>query len=240
MRLALSLVYWGMLALSAIALFPVALLLWALTRPFDPRGVVLHRFTSLWAWAYTFFNPIWRIEVSGRERFRPDQTYVVVANHQSLLDILVLFRLFRHFRWVSKVENFRIPLVGQVMRLNRYIEIERGKADSVRRMLRACEQALGEGNSVLIFPEGTRSETGALRPFKIGAFELARTSRCPILPVVIDGTARALPKRGIVLQGRHAIRVEVLEEIPPDDFKDLTSAQLAQRVREQIAAALAR
>ena len=158
----------------------------------------------------------------GRERFREDRTYVVVANHQSLVDILVLFRLFRHFRWVSKVENFRIPLVGQVMRMNRYIEIDRGKADSVRRMLRACEEALREGNSVLIFPEGTRSETGELRPFKIGAFELARSSRCPILPVVVDGTARALPKRGIVLQGRCEIRVEVLDEIPPDDFKDLT------------------
>jgi len=93
---------------------------------------------------------------------------------------------------------------------------------------------------VLIFPEGTRSETGALRPFKTGAFELARSSRCPILPVVVDGTARALPKRGIVLQGRCEIRVEVLDEIPPDDFKDLTTTQLAARVREQIATALGR
>jgi 1-acyl-sn-glycerol-3-phosphate acyltransferase len=234
----LSLVYWGLFALSAIAIFPLAVLVWLATRPFDRRGVVLHRFTSRWAWLYTALNPAWRVSVTGREKFRPDRTYVVVANHQSLLDILVLFRLFRHFRWVSKVENFRIPLVGQVMRMNRYIEIERGKADSVRRMLRACEAALGEGNSVLIFPEGTRSETGELRPFKIGAFELARSSRCPILPVVVDGTARALPKRGIVLQGRCRIRVEVLDEIPPDDFKDLTAAQLAARVREQIAAAL--
>jgi 1-acyl-sn-glycerol-3-phosphate acyltransferase len=239
MRLVLSLVYWGLFALSAIAIFPVAFVLWALTRPFDRRGAALHRFTSRWAWLYTFFNPAWRVEVVGREKFRADRTYVVVANHQSLLDILVLFRLFRHFRWVSKLENFRIPLVGQVMRMNRYIELERGKADSVRRMLRACEQALAEGNSVMIFPEGTRSETGELRPFKTGAFELARSSGCPILPVAIDGTARALPKRGIVLQGRHAIRVEVLDEIPPDDFKDLTSAQLAARVREQIAAVLA-
>jgi 1-acyl-sn-glycerol-3-phosphate acyltransferase len=240
MRLVLSLVYWGMFALSAIAIFPIALLLWALTRPLDRRGVALHWFTSRWAWLYTFLNPAWRVRVSGREKFRRDRTYVVVANHQSLLDILVLFRLFRHFRWVSKVENFRIPLVGWVMRMNRYIELERGKADSVRRMLRTCEQSLAEGNSVLMFPEGTRSETGELRPFKVGAFELARSSRCPILPVAVDGTARALPKRGIVLQGRCAIRVEVLDEIPPDDFKDLSSAELAARVRGQIAAALAR
>jgi 1-acyl-sn-glycerol-3-phosphate acyltransferase len=239
-RLVLSLIYWTLFAASAVAIFPVAFALWAVTRPFDRRGVVLHRFTSVWAWMYTFLNPAWRVRVIGRERFRPDATYVVVANHQSLLDILVLFRLFRHFRWVSKIENFRIPVVGWLMRLNRYIELERGKAESVRRMLRACERALAEGNSLLIFPEGTRSETGELRPFKTGAFELARASGCPILPVVIDGTARALPKHGIVLQGRHAIRVEVLDEIPPDDWKDLSSAELAARVRERIAAALAR
>jgi 1-acyl-sn-glycerol-3-phosphate acyltransferase len=240
MRLIGSVVYWGLFAASAIAIFPLAALVWLLTLPFDPRRIVLHAFTSGWAWIYTALNPAWRVSVLGREKFRTDRTYVVVANHQSLLDILVLFRLFRHFRWVSKVENFRIPLVGQVMRMNRYIELERGKADSVRRMLRACEEALAAKNSVLIFPEGTRSETGELRPFKIGAFELARSSRCPILPVVVRGTARALPKRGIVLQGRCEIRVEVLDEIPPDDFKDLTTAQLAARVREQIAAALAR
>jgi 1-acyl-sn-glycerol-3-phosphate acyltransferase len=240
MRLVLSLVYWGLFALSAIAIFPLALAIWALSRPFDRRGVALHWFTSRWAWLYTVLNPAWRVQVVGRERFRPGQTYVVVANHQSLLDILVLFRLFRHFRWVSKVENFRIPVVGWVMRLNRYVELERGKAESVRRMLRACEQELREGSSILMFPEGTRSETGELRPFKTGAFELARSSGCPILPVVVDGTAQALPKHGLVLQGRHEIRVEVLEEIPPDDFKDLTAAQLAQTVRERIAAALAR
>lgn len=240
MRLVLSLVYWGLFAASAIAIFPIAVAVWLATLPFDRRGVALHAFTSRWAWLYTLLNPAWRVRVLGREKFRPQRTYVVVANHQSLLDILVLFRLFRHFRWVSKLENFRIPVVGWLMRMNRYIELERGKSESIRRMMSACEQALAQGNSLLIFPEGTRSESGALRPFKTGAFELARNARCPILPVVVDGTSRALPKHGLVLQGRHSIRVEVLDEIPPDEFKDLSSAQLAEKVRERIAAALAR
>ncbi len=238
MRLVLSAAYWAFFALSVIALFPIAVVLWALTRPFDRRGVVLHRFTSWWGWMYSACNPGWRIEVTGRERFRPDEVYVVVANHQSLLDILVLFRLFRHFRWVSKVENFRIPFVGQVMRMNRYIEIVRGRRESVRRMMRQCTESLNAGSSVLIFPEGTRSETGELRPFKPGAFELARVTGRPILPVVVSGTAGALPKRGFVLRGRHDIRVEVLEEIPADELKDLTPQQLSARVRERIAARL--
>jgi 1-acyl-sn-glycerol-3-phosphate acyltransferase len=238
LRAAGSLFFWAAIVVTSAALFPVAVLIALVTAPFDRRRRLLHLFTCFWASLYSWLNPAWRVYVVGREHVRPDIAYVMVANHLSFLDILVLFRLFRHFRWVSKLENFRIPLVGWVMRMNRYIELERGKADSVRRMLRTCEKSLAERSSVLIFPEGTRSETGELRPFKVGAFELARSSRCPILPVAVDGTARALPKRGIVLQGRCAIRVQVLDEIPPDDFKDLSSAELAARVRQQIAAAL--
>src|SRR5881409_144730 len=97
-RRALSLVFWLFLAASSIALFPVALLLWAATAPFDRRRVLLHRFTCFWASLYTWFNPAWRVRVEGRDRIRPDAAYVMVANHQSLLDILVLFRLFVHFK----------------------------------------------------------------------------------------------------------------------------------------------
>ena len=224
MRLALSLVSWAFFAITLFLIFPIS--------------VVMHRLTSWWGWLYTACNPAWRIDVRGREKFRPDEVYVVVANHQSLVDILVLFRVFRHFKWVSKVENFRIPVVGLVMRMNRYIEIVRGQRESVRKMMRECQETLEEGSSVLIFPEGTRSESGDLRPFKPGAFELARSTGRPILPIVIEGTARALPKKGIVLQGRHQIRVDVLEEIPAAEFKDLETAELSRMVRERIASHL--
>ena len=239
MRQVLSLAYWAFFAVSVVLIFPVAVIVWALTRPFDHRGVVLHRLTCVWGWLYTACNPAWRVEVGGRERFRPEEVYVVVANHQSLLDILVVFRLFRHFRWVSKIENFRIPIVGQVMRMNRYIEIARGRRESVRRMMRECTESLSTGSSVVIFPEGTRSETGELRPFKPGAFELALSTGRPLLPVVIRGTARALPKHGFVLRGRHDIRIDVLEEMPPEDFKHLSPQELATQVRERFERELA-
>jgi 1-acyl-sn-glycerol-3-phosphate acyltransferase len=238
MRLALSLLYWAFLAISLFLIFPISVVIWLISLPFDPRRVTMHRLTSLWGWLYTACNPAWRIEVRGRENFRPDEVYVVVANHQSLVDILVLFRVFRHFKWVSKVENFRIPVVGQVMRMNRYIELVRGQRESIRKMMRECERTLQQGSSVLIFPEGTRSESGDLRPFKPGAFELARSTARPILPIVLEGTARALPKRGFVLQGRHQISVDVLEEIPADDFKDLDTPEISRMVRDRIASHL--
>jgi 1-acyl-sn-glycerol-3-phosphate acyltransferase len=164
----------------------------------------------------------------------------MVANHLSLLDILVIFRLFSHFKWVSKIENFRVPFVGWNMSLNRYIKLKRGDRDSVIEMMKACEKTLGEGNSIMMFPEGTRSPTGKIRAFKPGAFEIAVKTGRPILPIAIEGTADALPKRGFVLRGRHPIKISVLEEIPAADFEGGSAEQLCAQSRELIAKHLAR
>src|SRR5207249_7637926 len=152
------------------------------TALFDRRLVVLHRFTCFWASLYSWLNPAWRVHTEGREKIRPGATYVMVANHQSFLDILVLFRLFVHFKWVSKIEMFRIPLIGWNMALNRYVKLRRGDRASVIRMMDACEQTLAAGNSIMMFPEGTRSPDGHLRAFKPGAFELALRTRTPPSP----------------------------------------------------------
>jgi len=106
------------------------------------------------------------VTIVNRERIRRDATYVIVANHQSLLDILVLFRLFVHFKWVSKAELFRIPCIGWNMTLNRYIRLRRGNPESIAAMMRDAERTLAEGSSLMIFPEGTRSADGRLKPVR--------------------------------------------------------------------------
>ncbi|HVP28203.1 MAG TPA: lysophospholipid acyltransferase family protein [Myxococcota bacterium] len=226
-----STAFWGFLATSSIALFPVALGVWVVTLPFDPRKRVLHQFTCFWASLYTWTNPLWPVSITGREKIRPGETYVMVSNHLSLLDILVLFRLFRHYKWVSKIENFRIPFIGWNMRLNRYIELRRGERESVIQMMADCERTLRAGSSILMFPEGTRSRTGELQAFKTGAFELALRTGSPILPIVIEGTSNALPKRGFVLRGRHPIRVRVLDPLPADSFAQMSAKELAEQTR---------
>lgn len=238
MRRLYSVLFWAFLALSSIALFPVALLLWASTAPFDRRKRVLHLFTCFWASLYTWLNPAWQVTIVGRENQDPDETYVMVANHLSLLDILVLFRLFTHFKWVSKVENFRVPCIGWNMSMNRYIKLRRGDRASVIEMMRQCERTLAEGSSIMMFPEGTRSPTGRMREFKTGAFELALKARRPILPLAVTGTANALPKRGFVLQGRHPIEVKVLEPIPYARIAGKSAEAVAREVREVIAEVL--
>jgi len=220
--------------LVSVAMFPVALICWALTLPFDRRKVILHRLTCFWAALYTWLNPAWSVKVVGREKVDPHETYVMVANHQSLLDIFVLFRLFRHFKWVSKIENFRIPFIGWNMHLNNYIQLKRGDRSSVAVMLRACRENLAAGNSIMMFPEGTRSPTGRLRGFKPGAFDLAKDAKRPVLPIVVHGTASALPKRGLILQGRHRITMEVLDPIAYATFAEGDAEDLMLRVRELI------
>ena len=237
-RRALSLAFWVFLTVSSVLLFPLAVAIWAVSAPFDPKRRLLHRFTCFWASLYTWFNPAWRVRVEGRERIRRDTTYVMVANHQSLLDILVLFRLFTHFKWVSKIENFRIPFIGWNMALNRYIKLRRGDQRSIEQMLRACEATLAAGNSIMMFPEGTRSTDGRLRSFKHGAFTLALTARLPLLPIVVEGTANALPKRGFVLKGRHDIRIRVLDEIPFQQFAHLEVEKLAAEMHARFLEAL--
>jgi 1-acyl-sn-glycerol-3-phosphate acyltransferase len=226
-----SALFWAFIVVSSLLLFPVALLIWAVTVLFDRRLVALHQFTCFWASLYSWLNPAWRVHVTGREKMRAGTTYVMVANHQSFLDILVLFRLFVHFKWVSKIEMFRLPCIGWNMRLNRYVPLRRGDRQSVVEMMRACEETLAEGNSIMMFPEGTRSADGRLKAFKPGAFLLAQRARVALLPIVVEGTAGALPKHGFVLRGRHDIGIRVLDEIPHERFATLSVEDVSDLVR---------
>ncbi len=227
-----SWVWWLYLTISSIAIFPFAAVVWMVTAPFDRKLKILHRFTCAWASLYTWTSPWWPTRIIGREKIQKNVPYVMVANHQSLLDIIVLFRLFVHYKWVSKIENFRVPCIGWNMILNRYIPLRRGDKRSIAEMMRGCEKTIGEGNPVMMFPEGTRSRDGRLRPFKHGAFTIAKRAGVPILPIVIEGTGNALPKAGFVLQGRHHITVRVLDPIAPEDFPEGKVDHLAEHVRE--------
>ena len=222
------------IAVTSMIMFMAALLIWLLTFLFDRRLFILHYFTSFWASIYLWTMPAWSVSIEGREHIGR-KTYIVVSNHQSLLDILVAFRIFFPFKWVSKVEVFKIPFIGWNMKLNRYIKLIRGDKESIRQMLRECNKALAAGNSIFMFPEGTRSETGMLKPFKPGAFGLALDNKLPILPIAISGTRDALPKHSLKFHGRHEIRVKILEEIPYEEFAVLSVDETAAMVRERIA-----
>jgi 1-acyl-sn-glycerol-3-phosphate acyltransferase len=177
----------------------------------------------------------WRYKVRGRENVKRNKTYVVVSNHQSQLDILVAFTCFFHFKWVSKIEVFSLPLIGWNMRLNKYIKLKRGDKKSIAEMMQDAEKTLKQGNSVFIFPEVTRSETGVLRPFKPGAFILAKKLKLPVLPIAINGSIHALPKYSINYQGVHHITMDILEPVEYEEFKDMEIEEFSEYIRQTIA-----
>jgi 1-acyl-sn-glycerol-3-phosphate acyltransferase len=188
MTTAFSLCYWAFFALSAVVLYLGAALLWLLTLPFDPTRRLLHRYTCWWSALYLRCLPGGRIVVAGREKIVPGTAYVMVANHQSLTDIMALAALAVPFKWVSKKEVFRWPCIGWNMWLNHYIAVDRGNLRSVRRTMAECRLWLGRGVSIMMFAEGTRSRTGEIQEFHSGPFKLAAESNCAVLPIVVDGT----------------------------------------------------
>jgi 1-acyl-sn-glycerol-3-phosphate acyltransferase len=211
--------------------FLVSLVIWLLTRLFDRRLRVLQYWTCFWGSFYTWLMPTWKIHPMGREHVKKGATYMVVANHQSQLDVLVNFRLFFHYKILSKSEVFRIPFLGWNMYLNRYVRLVRGDKKSTDDMMAECRQHLDEGSSMFFYPEGTRSRDGNIKEFKQGAFILARDAQVPILPIVITGTRETLPKYSMNTLGAHDIYVKILPEIPYDDFKDLSVDETSDMVR---------
>ena len=239
MRLRLRLVStycWTLIVLTCPIFFVGMAIVWGLTFPFDRRRVVLHFYSSLWATFYIAANPMWRVRVKGREHLPWRGGAVLVANHASLIDILVLFALFRPYKWVSKASNFRLPFVGWGMVLNDYVPLVRGDRASVVTMFAHCARHLTAGSPVLFFPEGTRSKDGRLRQFKDGAFELAVEHGVPLIPIAVHGTGRALPKHGMILEEHVDARVEILPPLDPAAFDGAES--LRDAARAQIAAAL--
>ena len=230
----IAVAWFSFVGLTSVIFFLLALLIKLLTGAFDRRLVVLQQLTCFWGALYTWIIPAWRVRIQGREHIKPKKAYVVVSNHQSLLDILMLFNLFFHFKFVSKSEIFKVPLIGWNMRLNRYIELKRGDKRSVAKMMQDCEEALNQGSSVLIFPEGTRSPDGSIKKFKPGAFILALEQKAPILPIVITGTNTALPKYSMNFHGSHDIRIRVMPEIPHEAFAHLSPEEAAEMVREKM------
>jgi 1-acyl-sn-glycerol-3-phosphate acyltransferase len=132
-----------------------------------------------------------------------------------MVDILAVFALDAPFRWVSKVENFYVPFLGWNMWLNGYVPLRRGHLPSIMRMVRRCHRLLAEGESLFVFPEGTRSSTGNLIRFYPGAFRLAVRNAVPIVPVVIDGTQEILPKRQLFIRPRPVL-LRVLDPVHPE------------------------
>ena len=189
--------------------------------------------------AMTRVNPAWKISLKGVPDPVIRRAMVVVSNHQSLADIPVISLLPWEMKWVGKRALFSLPFVGWMMKLSGDIPLERGDARSGARALVYAGRYLKHNCPVILFPEGTRSMDGRVGRFSDGPFHLAIASQVPVLPLVVDGSRDALPKKDWRFGDISKIRVVVLPEVPTAGLTRNDVPALRDRVRDMICAALA-
>ena len=226
-----SIFAWVFLIITCFPLFLFDFIIWLLTFWWDKRTWILHRYSIFWAMFYIWCNPLWKIDIKGRKNIRKRKTYVIISNHQSALDIVILYRLGTHFKWIAKRELFKVPFVGWNLILNRHVPVDRNSSRSAMVMMKKAVDHLKQGSSILVFPEGTRSGDGAIKRFKDGAFIIAEKAEVAILPVVINGTLETLPKSGMI-GGRQTFTIHVLPEIPYDSFKGKSPSEIAKEMQQ--------
>ena len=229
-----SILAWTTMALTSIVITPFFLLVWVSTFWWDRRRVAAHMMGTFWAWHYQSLIVFWKLRLEGRKKIPWKRPVILVANHRSLIDILALYKLRRPFKWTSKDENFRLPFIGMVLSLTNSVRIKRESLRSGAQFLKQAENEIRKGSSILLFPEGTRSRTLDMRPFKEGAFKLAKKMECGVIPIVHTGSELTFDRGSWVLKGRTTIRIRVLDEIPPAEVSKLDTAELMQLVREKM------
>lgn len=203
--------------------------------PFDRgrywTGYTFRRLCVLHQW----LNPLWKFQTSGELPKNKRNPYVMVSNHESFVDMLLISHLKIEMKWLSKETILKIPLVGWMMKMSGDVSLVRGDRSSGAAALEICEMWLDRKMSVMIFPEGTRSLDGEIRAFKDGAFRLAISTGTPILPMAVHGTRSALRKHDWRMGDTNA-EVRVLEPISTEGMTEDDIPALRERVRDLIVA----
>ncbi len=226
--------YWAALVVFTILFSVVALF----ASYMDPNGNSAHQVARLWGKTLVLCSGV-RVRLTGEvERLSSGQPYVFMANHQSAFDIFSLLAgLPIPFRWLAKEELFKIPIFGPSMRRAGYIAINRENPKDAIKSLNRAAQRIREGVSVVVFPEGTRSEDGTLLPFKTGGFVLAIKSAAPIVPTAIIGTFEVKPRGSFWV---HPRTVYIVLGIPIETrgYRTRDKNVLKERVHEALSTLL--
>jgi 1-acyl-sn-glycerol-3-phosphate acyltransferase len=238
LRFLVTLYYWLVFLSSILVGLVLASVLFVVSTPIDKNRQAMHWLIAHWGFQYIRVWPGWRVKVIGREKI-PKGRVVFVANHQSMADVISVLGLYAPYKFVSKAELFRVPVLGWLMSMARYVPVERGKPHSMARMIEECRGWLRSGVSVLIFPEGTYSGGKRMLPFKRGAFTLACEEQVPVVPVVLKGTPELIHEDGPWMSPRAHVSVEVLDTIAPlpkgqeDELSKKVRAVLAERLGQE-------
>jgi 1-acyl-sn-glycerol-3-phosphate acyltransferase len=190
-----------------------------------------------WARVNAFITPI-VVKVTGRENLNRNKSYVIVSNHQSQYDILIIYGwLGVDFKWVMKQELRKVPALGIACERLGHVFIDRSNPASAVASLKAAKKKIINGTSMMFFPEGTRSKDGTLGKFKKGAFRMAIDLGLPVLPVTITGTRDIMPTGTLnIFPGKAKMVIHKSIEISGYNDKNLTI--LMEKARDVIISGL--
>ena len=207
--------------------------------PFDKKRFVVHKLSKWLTDSFFGFGLVMKRKVEGLENLDPKGTYVMVLNHNSMVDILSIYNLPLVFKWVSKREVYRIPIVGRLLLAHGDIVINRASTKEAMQLVHTRgKQWLAKGASVAIFPEGTRSKDGEIHNFKAGAFILAKDAEVPILPIVLDGTDRVV-RKGFFMNWSNRITIKILPPVSKQDVVERPIKEVMAEVHDSMVNALA-
>ena len=207
--------------------------------PFDKKRFVVHKLSKWLTDSFFGFGLVMKRKVEGIENLDPNGTYVMVLNHNSMVDILSIYNLPLVFKWVSKKEVYRIPIVGRLLLAHGDIVINRASTKEAMQLVHTRgKQWLAKGASVAIFPEGTRSKDGEILNFKAGAFILAKDAEVPILPIVLEGTDR-VARKGFFMNWSNRITIKILPPVSKQDVVERPIKEVMAEVHDSMVEALA-
>lgn len=179
----------------------------------------------------TSLNPWWKVTTHIGFEVNDRHPYMFVGNHLSLADIPVISNVGWEMKWVGKKELFEIPIMGILLRLANDICVDRNAPDRLTSTMRLVKQHLENKVSIMMFPEGTRSRDGRMNRFNDGAFAMAIRFGVPVVPIVTDGTQKALPKGKWIFDTKVDMHVHVLPPIDTSGYKKNQARELSQHVR---------
>lgn len=235
----LTLLFYLVILVVALVLYVASFIALVLCYPFDKKRVVVHTLSKWITDVFFALPPFTKRVVEGMDNIDKKQAYVMVLNHNSMIDIMSIYNLPLVFKWVSKKEVYRIPIVGRLLFAHGDIVINRASAKEAMQLVhKKGLEWLQKGASVSIFPEGTRSKDGEIHNFKAGAFLLAKDAGVPILPIVLDGTNRVV-RKGWLMNWRNCITIRVLPPVSAQDVKARDVKDVMAEVHDNMVAALA-
>ena len=236
----LSILYYLVVLVVAVVLYVATFVALVVCYPFDKKRVVVHRISKWITDVFFGLGPHMGRDLVGAENIDPNESYVIVLNHNSMVDIMSIYNIPLVFKWVSKKEVYRIPIVGRLLLAHGDIVINRASTKEAMQLVHnKGMEWLKKGASVSIFPEGTRSKDGEIHNFKAGAFILAKDAGVPILPIVLDGANRVIRKGTIFMNWRNRVTVKVLPPVSREEIAQRTMKEVMAQVHDDMVNALA-